>query len=115
MLLEILRNSEESTSTRVSFFNKVAGQPVSLLKRETLVQGAGVFSCKFCKISSNILFFTEEEEEEEEAEEEEEEEKENIYFSKQKHSVQSVVFLNSIMSNNKKYYITVLKNVLQIQ
>ena len=110
MLLEILRNSEESTSTRVSFFNKVAGQPVSLLKRETLVQGAGVFSCKFCKISSNILFFTEEEEEEEE-----EEEKENIYFSKQKHSVQSVVFLNSIISNNKKYYITVLKNVLQIQ
>ena len=106
MLLEILRNSEESTSTRVSFFNKVAGQPVSLLKRETLVQGAGVFSCKFCKISSNILFFTEEEEEEE---------KENIYFSKQKHSVQSVVFLNSIISNNKKYYITVLKNVLQIQ
>ena len=106
MLLKILRNSEESTSTRVSFFNKVAGQPVSLLKRETLVQGAGVFSCKFCKISSNILFFTEEEEEEE---------KENIYFSKQKHSVQSVVFLNSIISNNKKYYITVLKNVLQIQ
>ena len=106
MLLEILRNSEESTSTRVSFFNKVAGQPVSLLKKETLVQGAGVFSCKFCKISSNILFFTEEEEEEEE---------ENIYFSKQKHSVQSVVFLNSIISNNKKYYITVLKNVLQIQ
>ena len=105
MLLEILRNSEESTSTRVSFFNKVAGQPVSLLKKETLVQGAGVFSCKFCKISSNILFFTEEEEEE----------KENIYFSKQKHSVQSVVFLNSIISNNKKYYITVLKNVLQIQ
>ena len=110
MLLEILRNSEESTSTRVSFFNKVAGQPLSLLKKETLVQGAGVFSCKFCKISSNILFFTEEEEEEEE-----EEEKENIYFSKQKHSVQSVVFLNSIISNNKKYYITVLKNVLQIQ
>ena len=109
MLLEILRNSEESTSTRVSFFNKVAGQPLSLLKKETLVQGAGVFSCKFCKISSNILFFTEEEEEEEE------EEKENIYFSKQKHSVQSVVFLNSIISNNKKYYITVLKNVLQIQ
>ena len=106
MLPEILRNSEESTSTRVSFFNKVAGQPVSLLKKETLVQGAGVFSCKFCKISSNILFFTEEEEEEEE---------ENIYFSKQKHSVQSVVFLNSIISNNKKYYITVLKNVLQIQ
>ena len=106
MLLEILRNSEESTSTRVSFFNKVAGQPLSLLKKETLVQGAGVFSCKFCKISSNILFFTEEEEEEEE---------ENIYFSKQKHSVQSVVFLNSIISNNKKYYITVLKNVLQIQ
>ena len=105
MLLEILRNSEESTSTRVSFFNKVAGQPLSLLKKETLVQGAGVFSCKFCKISSNILFFTEEEEEE----------KENIYFSKQKHSVQSVVFLNSIISNNKKYYITVLKNVLQIQ
>ena len=105
MLLEILRNSEESTSTRVSFFNKVAGQPLSLLKKETLVQGAGVFSCKFCKISSNILFFTEEEEEEEE----------NIYFSKQKHSVQSVVFLNSIISNNKKYYITVLKNVLQIQ
>ena len=34
-------------------------------------------------------------------EEEEEEEEEEIYFSKQKHSVQSVVCLNTIISNKK--------------
>ena len=34
-----------------------------------------------------------------------------MYFSKQKHSVQSVVCLNTDISNNKKYYITVLKNM----
>ena len=44
-------------------------------------------------------------------EEEEEEEEEEIYLSKQKHSVQSVVCLNTIISNNKEYYITVLKNM----
>ena len=33
------------------------------------------------------------------------EEEEKIYFSKQKHSVQPVVCLNTIISNNKKYYI----------
>ena len=38
-------------------------------------------------------------------------EEEEIYFSKQKHSVQSVVCLNTIISNNKKYYVTVLKNM----
>ena len=38
-------------------------------------------------------------------------EEEEIYFSKQNHSVQSVVCLNTIISNNKKYYITVLKNM----
>ena len=38
-------------------------------------------------------------------------EEEEIYFSKQKHSVQPVVCLNTIISNNKKYYITVLKNM----
>ena len=39
------------------------------------------------------------------------EEEEKIYFSKQKHSVQPVVCLNTVISNNKKYYITVLKNM----
>ena len=34
--------------------------------------------------------------------EEEEEEEEKIYFPKQKHRVQSVVCLNTIISNNKK-------------
>ena len=34
-----------------------------------------------------------------------------MYFSKQKHNVQSVACLNTIISNNKKYYITVLKNM----
>ena len=33
---------------------------------------------------------------------EEEEEKEKIYFPKQKHRVQSVACLNTIISNNKK-------------
>ena len=38
-------------------------------------------------------------------------EEEEIYFLKQKHSVQSVVCLNTVISSNKKYYITVLKNM----
>ena len=40
-------------------------------------------------------------------------EEEDIYFSKQKHSVQSVVCLNTVISNNnnKKNYFTVLKNM----
>ena len=43
-------------------------------------------------------------------------EEEEVYFSKQKHSVQSVVCLNTCISNNKRYYITVLKEyLLQIQ
>ena len=43
-------------------------------------------------------------------------EEEEVYFSKQKRSVQSVVCLNTCISNNKRYYITVLKEyLLQIQ
>ena len=37
------------------FFNKVAGmRPATLLKKETLAQ---VFSCEFCEISKNTLFY----------------------------------------------------------
>ena len=42
VFLEILQNSQESSCARVSFFNKVAGLPATLLKNETLAQ---VFSC----------------------------------------------------------------------
>ena len=41
---------------------------------------------------------------------------EEIYFSKQKHSVQSVVCLNITISNNKKILHYIIKEyVLQIQ
>ena len=50
-----------------SLFNKVAGlRPATLLKKETLAQAcdfitkeilAQVFSCEFCKIFRNILFY----------------------------------------------------------
>ena len=33
MFLETLQNSQENTCARVSFFNKVAGRPATLLKR----------------------------------------------------------------------------------
>ena len=55
VFLEILQNSQENSCARVSFFNKVAGLPATLLKNETLAQ---VFSCWFCEISKNN-FFTE--------------------------------------------------------
>ena len=42
VFLEILQNSQENSCARVSFFNKVAGLPATLLKNETLAQ---VFSC----------------------------------------------------------------------
>ena len=38
-------------------------------------------------------------------------EEEEIYFSKQKHSVQPVVCLKTIISTNEEYSITVLKNM----
>ena len=49
LFLEILKNSQENTCARISFFNKVAGlSSATLFKKETLVQ---VFSCEFCEIS----------------------------------------------------------------
>ena len=54
VFLEISQNSQENTCARVSFFNKVAGVPATLLKKETLAQ---VFPCEFCKISKNTFFY----------------------------------------------------------
>ena len=43
------------TPVPVTFFNKVAAfRPATLLKKETLVQ---VFSCEFCEISKNTVFY----------------------------------------------------------
>ena len=45
-----------------------------------------------------------------------EEEEEDIYFSKQKHNVQSVVCLNTIISKNKKIlHYSIKEYVLHIQ
>ena len=82
-----------------SLFNKFGRlSPAFLLKRYSNSH----FPVKFAKslTTPNLKIICKEEEEEEE-----------IYFSKQKHSVQPVVCLNTVISNNKKYYITVLKNM----
>ena len=55
VFLKMLQNSKENTSIRASFFNKAAGlRPATLLKKETLAQ---VFSCKFCEIFNNTIFY----------------------------------------------------------
>ena len=54
VFLEISQNSQENTSARVSFLNKVAGTTCNFIKKETLAQ---VFSCKFCEISKNTFFY----------------------------------------------------------
>ena len=53
MFLEILQNSQENTCTRVSFLIKLQTSGCNIMKKETLAQ---VFSCKFCKISTNTFF-----------------------------------------------------------
>ena len=55
VFLEVSRNSQENTCSRVSFFIKLQAQACNLIKKETLAQ---VFFCEFCKISKNA-FFTE--------------------------------------------------------
>ena len=55
MFFEILQNSLENTSARVSFLIKLQTSPCKFINKETLAQ---VFSCEFCEISKNT-FFTE--------------------------------------------------------
>ena len=56
VFLKNQQSSQENTSTRVSFFNKVAGlRLATLFKKETPAQ---VFSCECCEIFKNT-FFTE--------------------------------------------------------
>ena len=51
VFLDILQNSQENTSARVSFFNKGPDlEACNFIKKETLAQ---VFSCKFCKVFKN--------------------------------------------------------------
>ena len=55
LFLKISQNSQENTCVRASFFNKVASlRPATLLKKETLEH---VFSCKFCEIFKNTIFY----------------------------------------------------------
>ena len=56
VFLEISQNSQENTSTRVSFSIKLQAEACKkrLWQKETLGR---VFSCEFCKISKNILFY----------------------------------------------------------
>ena len=52
-VLEISQNSQEKSSTRVFFLNKVARlQPCNFIKKETLAQ---VLSCEFCEIFKNTF------------------------------------------------------------
>ena len=55
MFFEILQNSLENTSARVSFLIKLHTSACNFINKETLAQ---VFSCEFCEISKNT-FFTE--------------------------------------------------------
>ena len=48
MFLEILQNSQENTSVRVSFPIKLQASGLKIYQKETL---ALVFSCEFCEIS----------------------------------------------------------------
>ena len=53
----VLRNFAKFTGKRLRqslIFNKVAGWCLELIKEETLAQ---VFSCEFCKISKNTLYY----------------------------------------------------------
>ena len=52
--LEILRNSEENTCARDSFLLKLQALSLQLYYKESMAE---VFSCKFCKISKNIVFY----------------------------------------------------------
>ena len=54
VLLEISQNSQENTSARFSFFNKVAGAACDFIKNKTLAQ---VFSCEFWEISNNTFSY----------------------------------------------------------
>ena len=52
-VLEISQNSQEKSSTRVFFLNKVVRlQPINFIKKETLAQ---VLSCEFCEIFKNTF------------------------------------------------------------
>ena len=55
VFLKIYQNSQEKTSTSVSFLIKLQALVCNFIKKETLAQ---VFSCKFCEMVKNT-FFTE--------------------------------------------------------
>ena len=52
MFLKTLQNPQENTRVRVSFLKR--SQFVNFVKKETLAQ---VFSCEFCEVFKNILFY----------------------------------------------------------
>ena len=54
VFLEISRNSQENTCTRVSFLIKSQAEACNFIKKQTLAQ---VFSCEFCKISKNTFYY----------------------------------------------------------
>ena len=54
VFVEILRNSQENTSARDSFLLKLQALSLQLYYKESMAE---VFSCKFCKISKNIVFY----------------------------------------------------------
>ena len=49
---EISQNSHENICNRVSFLIKLQAKACNFINKETLAQ---VFSCEFCKISTNIF------------------------------------------------------------
>ena len=53
----VLKNFAKLTGKHLCpslFFNKVAGAVCNVIKKETLAQ---VFSCEFCEISKNTIFY----------------------------------------------------------
>ena len=54
VLLEILQNSQENSSARVSFLMKLQTEACNFIKKETMTQ---VFSCEFYKIYKNTFSY----------------------------------------------------------
>ena len=54
VFLEILQNSQENISARVSFLIKLQSSACSFIRKETLAQ---MFYCEFCKVSKNTFSY----------------------------------------------------------
>ena len=54
VFLEISQKSKENTRARVSFLIKLQAEACNFITKEAVAQ---VFSCEFCKISENTIYY----------------------------------------------------------